>query len=168
MSEIWMWLQQSGGWVTASALVAGIAWITGNHWERRKLSRAERASAYANFLSACSRRWQVFSDRDRASDESEAWHRANEDVKRLREDAYDAYTLIQILGSQKAVETALNLVRAYDQRNKSYWDRRKTPSVRTPGVGSDDKAKLLNDFVEAARKDLGLKTLDTDSLRNDD
>ncbi|MBD4511010.1 hypothetical protein GUG71_10150 [Xanthomonas citri pv. citri] len=163
MSDVLAWLSQFGGWFTFSALVAVLAWFTGNGRERRKLSRAERASAYANFLDACSRRWKAFGDRDRAADDSEAWFRANEEVKRLRDDAYGAYTLIQILGSQKAVRAALRLVRAYDLRNKSYWDR----TGKTPGVGDDEKARLLAEFVAAARKDLKLRAIDIRLLRAD-
>lgn len=157
---IWEWLSSAGGWLTASAIVAVVAWMTGNRWERRKLSRSERANAYASFLDACSRRWRAFADRDGADPGSAALEEAETRVRKSRDEAYQAYTIIQILGSQAAVEAALNLLRAYDQRNKSYKD-----GGKTPGVGADAKAELLGKFVTVARDDLHLKALDTEKLR---
>lgn len=139
-----------------SALVGLAGWVTGNRWEMRKLSRAERATAYAAFLSAANKRWGAFSERDRIvkskgrdSDEVSAMSQA---VGNLRDEMYEAYCSVQILGSTEAVKTALDVIALYDRRNRSFFDS------RTKSPGSDERADVLAEFVEAARADLRLKS----------
>lgn len=146
-------------WITSSALIALLAWVTGNQWERRKLSRTERATAYSALLSSCSRWWDSFAERDRISDRnSPEWLVANERVRATRHDAWDSYATIQVLGRQSVVQAAITLVRAYDKRNRAYHHG-------TTGIGADSRAELLAGFVAAARKDLGLRALDRAALK---
>lgn len=154
------WVTDNGAWFTAGALVSLISWITGNRWERRKLSRTERIKAYSALLNSCSRWWAAFGDRDRIerNEGDAAWRDANRTVRDRRDDAYAAYTEIQIVGSQEVIGAALTLIRAHDARNKAYHQGEK-------GVGADERAQKLSGFVTAARKDLKLKPVKLDQLR---
>lgn len=144
-------------------LIAAASWFTGNRWERRKLSRNERAVAYSNFLDALNRRWAAFQDRDQLIRSSDfrrfsgsndpdlaaSWDEANERVKGLREEVWSAFTIIQVLGSPASVTTAQAVVELYDRRNASYF---KPKSVQ--GVGSDERSVAQKRFIAAARHDL--------------
>jgi len=122
----------------------------------KKLSRSERATAYAAFLSAASRRWEEFSKRDRIAKANGRDSAEVEDISQqivdLRGEMYEAYCSIQILGSHQAVEASLGLIKLYDRRNASFFDAKK----KSPG--SDERANQLGRFVEAARGYLLLKS----------
>lgn len=141
-----------------SALVGVAGWVTGNRWEIRKLSRSERAESYVAFLDAASKRWAAFSERDRlakkAGRDSVEVATISRESAELRDDMYEAYCSVQILGSKRAVKAGLTLVQLYDQRNAAFFDSKK----KAPG--SDVRAAALGEFVEAARADLRLKSID--------
>src|SRR4051812_17073859 len=113
------------------------------------------------FLSAQSRRWRAFSDRDGATKRADEQGASEADDRAMaaRDDAYDAYAQIQILGSRTVVTEALKYLRLLDKRNRAF----KTAG-KTPGVGSDERANVLATFVTAARKDVGLTALRSSDL----
>ena len=55
------------GWLGSAAAATVASVLVTSWWEVRKFDRAERATAYSDFLSAFSKRSQVFSLRDQAS-----------------------------------------------------------------------------------------------------
>ncbi|MCK3768849.1 hypothetical protein MZK47_04090 [Microbacterium aerolatum] len=62
-------------WVSLipTAIVAAvISGLINIFWERRKLSRSEKATAYSGFLQATSKRWKAFGDRDGAAARGDA------------------------------------------------------------------------------------------------
>lgn len=148
-------------WITSAAVAAAVSIIVTIFWERRKLGRKERADAYADFLSVFSKRWKAFADRDGAKKRGEAaaLDEADARVNSLRDELYDAYSRIQILGSQKVVEQALACLRLSDDRNRAF----KMPGA--PGVAADARAAALSSFTKASREDLSLKALDTHRLK---
>lgn len=150
-------------WITAAAIASLIAVVVANYWEHRKLNRAEKIDAYAAFLSVFSRRWRAFGDRDGARKRGDLTELASLDerVTALRDDLYEAYTRIQMLGSQDVVEKAIELIRLGDDRNRSF----KTNGA-VPGVGVDRKQAAIAAFVRAARKDTGQAELDVFKLRS--
>lgn len=152
-----------GSWITSAAVAAFVSILVTVRWERKKLSRAERSSAYSDFLSVFSQRWRAFGDRDGAKKRGDLTSLAELEsrVISLRDDLYDAYTCIQILGSQDVIERALACVRLADDRNRAF----KNPALK--GVGADERSAALAAFVRACRDDLSLAELDTFRLRTD-
>lgn len=174
----------TSSWITAAAIATLISTLSSGglayYWERRKLNRSERATAYAAFLDSFSKRWGAFADRDRAAiagrrlatdrnaDPLEAKQAAYDldaaDTRAidLRDELYEAYTRIQILSPQEVVEAALGLVRLSDQRNRAF----KAPEKHA-SPANDVRSAELALFVRCARADLGAKPLDTGRLRTD-
>jgi len=85
--------------------------------------------------------------------------RAEARINLLRDELYDAYARIQILGSQKVVESALACLRVSDDRNRAY------KLSGAPGVGVDRRSSALAAFTKACRHDLQLSPLDTERLK---
>lgn len=172
------------GWITAAAVATLISTLSSGglayYWEKRKLNRSERSTAYSSFLDKFSQRWRAFADRDGAEKErrrqaakrmpdASAVEKAIADVARwdrraneLRDELYEAYTRIQILSPQSVVEAALGLVRLSDDRNRAFKDPEKYASP-----ANDSRSAALATFVRRAREDLGIKPLDTEKLRKD-
>lgn len=149
-------------WLTSGAVVTAASIGVNVFWERRRLNRTERAHAYSAFLAAASRQWRAFGDRDGAHKRGEqaVEEEADKRVRQARDDMYEAYTLLQVLGSQEVVGSALAYIRMADDRNRS------TKGVDGKrGMGVDERAELLAEFVCFARNDLGLAALDRESLR---
>lgn len=149
--------------IPTAVVAAVISGIINIFWERRKLSRTEKANAYSEFLRATSKRWRAFGDRDgarKARDEAEV-ERLNEHLRSIRDEQWGAYALVQIVGSPDAAAKALTLIRAFDDRNKNFIN---------PGsgrnIGGDQRTEMQNSFVAAARKDMGLRKLNSKKLKN--
>ncbi|MDR2254905.1 MAG: hypothetical protein LBE25_02685 [Arthrobacter sp.] len=142
-----------------AAIISGLINI---FWERRKLSRSEKAAAYSGFLQASSKRWKAFGDRDgaAASGDAELVARLDSQLAEIRDEQWGAYALLQIVGSQATAVYALSLIKAFDERNKNF---------RNPGtgknIGADKKSEMQNQFVAAARRDMGLRPLDKEKLK---
>lgn len=145
-----------------AALIAGGINI---FWEKRKLSRSEKAQAYASFLQATSKRWRAFGDRDgavkRGAEEGELVS-IEERLSAVRDDQWGAYAMLQIVGSSEAVKHALSLIKAFDERNRNF----KNPEARRKNIAGDKRTEMQNLFVAAARKDMGLRKLDKDELKS--
>jgi hypothetical protein len=154
-----------GGFITGAVVTTVISIILNFYWERRKLSRGERASAYADFLSVFSKRWRAFIDRDvlekaTGSRTTAEYVAVDERVDTLRDDLYDAYTRIEILAPREVVALALYCLGVSDARNRQH-----TTAGQTRGVGNDERTEALNSFVAAARRDVGQNELDLFDLR---
>ncbi len=150
-------------WVSSAAVATIAAIVVSSVWERRKLSRTERAVSYADFLGLSSQLWRSFADRDGASKRGATFetHKCNERIRALRSELYTSYARIQILGSQRVVESALAYLRLSDDRNRAF------KVSGAPGVALDTRAAALATFVEECRLDLSLKPLDKFRLHKD-
>lgn len=163
MVEVAEWLGNNvGTWLTAGVVASVVSFASTQVWERRKLTRGERAAAYAAFLDASSRRRRAFADRDGAAKAEDADRLADAEsrVVSTRYEQWAAYAQIQILGSPKAVEAALHLINAYDSQNQNFRERGSAPSV-----GNDRLSLLLADLVGHARRDLSLGQLNRERLK---
>lgn len=162
MEAFWKWFAENvGTWISAGVVASIVSWFTTNFWERRKLTRGERAAAYATFLDASSRRWRAFADRDGAvkGGDTTLQEAIKPRILSTRDEQYAAYTAIQVLGSPATVEAALDVINAYDSRNVNF----NSPGSAPP-VGNDRRTELLATLVANSRKDLGLPPLDRKEL----
>jgi hypothetical protein len=132
------------------------------YWEKRKLTRSDRAEAYAALLDAWSRRQRAFQQRDVATkrDDRVVADEANQLVDSTREELWLAYCRVQVLAPQEVVNAAFDCVKISDRRNHAF----KNPA-KNQGVGRDEQAHTAASFVAAARQDMGLKVLDVSALR---
>lgn len=148
----------------AAIVAAVISGLINIFWEKRKLSRPEKAAAYSNFLQASSKRWKAFGDRDGAAkrgDSQDAIVEIEKKLAGLRDEQWGAYALVQVVGSPQAMRAALAMINAFDDRNRNF---------RTPGsarnVGAAERTSMQNAFVAAARKDMNLRGLNKDKLKS--
>ncbi|MBO9046048.1 hypothetical protein JG550_003566 [Curtobacterium flaccumfaciens pv. flaccumfaciens] len=148
------------GWLGSAAAATVASVLVTSWWEVRKLDRTERATAYSDFLSAFSKRSQVFSLRDQASKRGDqaAVTKLTKKSRNLRDDVWDAYVRIEMIGKQETVEAALELIRFQDAQNVAFNNGAK----RAP---NPDRAAKVAAFVAVARRDLKLAKLDTHPLR---
>lgn len=144
---------------TVSALVA---FLVSGFWERRKLIRAERVRAYADYLAADSERWKAFGDRDRARKASLEEEAAEQEaiIRRTRHEMWRAYAMTQVSGSPEVVKAMLACLRISDDRQRAFTGRAKSP-------GQDTRARALAKLVTAARTDLRLKELPLNTFEQD-
>ncbi|WP_311523255.1 hypothetical protein [uncultured Corynebacterium sp.] len=157
--------------VLTSATVALVALFSNQKWEARKLSRDLRARAYSSFMSAQSDWHGKLQERDRNLDkeleqarkiaedksdvrrqqyiDAEAVKDCSREMSALRSEIWSAYSSIKVVGPKKVVRAAAALVNYLDKQNAEFF--KEEPSRD----GIDVRAKLLNNFVAAAREDLG-------------
>lgn len=162
VEEIGRWLATNvGTWISAGFVASVVSWISTNFWERRKLTRGERATANANFLDASSRRWRAFADRDSAakSGNVEMLESVKLRIVSTRDGQYAAYTAIQVLVTPATVEAALDVMNAYHSRNVNF----NSPGS-APKLGNDRRSEMLAKLVECSRLDLGRAALDRKEL----
>lgn len=148
------------GWLGSAAAATVASVLVTSWWEVRKLDRSERATAYSDFLSAFSKRSQVFGLRDQAAKRGDqaSVTKLTKKSRDLRNDAWDAYVRIEMIGKQETVEAALDLVRFQDAQNVAFNNGAK----RAP---NPERAEKVAVFVAVARRDLKLSKLDTHPLR---
>lgn len=154
------------GWVTAAALatiISTCATVGVNYyWERRKLMRSERMSAYADYLAADSERWRAFKNRDgakkRGPEGAEAQASADKIVQEARDRMWDAYSRAQLVAQKGLVSTMLACIRLSDDRQRAYKMGQKSP-------GDDQRAAAIRNLVTQGRKDLGLRKLPDETFK---
>lgn len=143
----------------AALILSGATLLTNQLWEGAKLSRSERATAYGALIAAESERWEAYRDRDqqdkagrRPGGSPPTAEQQDAVEKRIRESrtrAFDALTLIRLLGSS---EDVIRTADAYHQMmNRDNHGYRDPSASRIPGA---DRKRSLWEFVHAAREDL--------------
>lgn len=166
MTDPYSFLGQAFGWVSLAALVAFISMIASNIWERKKLARSERIKSYSAFRSAVSR-WSkeigamgaIMKSPD-FSEEDEKFQRVKDRVMEARDLTYDAYTQIEMVAPSSVVGAAYSILTLNDAQYRTFFRGGK-------GVPADKKAVALAHFTAVARKDLGLKEIDSEKLKKD-
>lgn len=148
------------GWVSAAALATlvstGFTVGLNYYWEKRKLMRSERMSAYADYLAADSERWRAFADRDGAkkkgTEATEALEAADKTVQEARVRMWDAYSRSQLVAQKGLVKAMFTCIRISDDRQRSYTGKSKSP-------GDDQRKAAIRNLITEGRKDLGLRQL---------
>lgn len=156
-SQISRFLLTTG--VAAGTVSALVAFFVSGFWERRKLIRAERVRAYADYLAADSERWRAFGDRDGARKllNADEEHAADQIVRQARHEMWRAYALTQVAGSPEVVKAMLTCIRLSDDRQRAFTGRGSAP-------GQDARQRALAELVTAARRDLQLKALSAETF----